>query len=201
MRLPAEQRRRQLLDVAQEVFAERGFHATSMDDVAAGAGVTKPVLYQHFANKRSLFCELLDDVGGRLLARLAEATHEATTGRQRVEAGFAAYFSFVSANPAAFRLLFGASVRNDPEFASHARHSLDAAAEAISSLIDVPLPDEHRLVLAHAVVGIAEATSRRSIVGDDARPPEPEQLAAWVAELTWFGLRGIRGDFSDDPRP
>lgn len=172
-----------------------------MDDVAAGAGVTKPVLYQHFANKRSLFCELLDDVGGRLLARLAEATHEATTGRQRVEAGFAAYFSFVSANPAAFRLLFGASVRNDPEFASHARHSLDAAAEAISSLIDVPLPDEHRLVLAHAVVGIAEATSRRSIVGDDARPPEPEQLAAWVAELTWFGLRGIRGDFSDDPRP
>ena len=194
MRLPAEQRRRQLLDVAQTVFADRGFHATSMDDVAAAAGVTKPVLYQHFANKRALFAELLDDVGSQLLEALATATARATTGRARVEEGFAEYFAFVTEHPAAFRLLFGASVRNDPEFARQAQRSLDAAADAISSLIDVPLDDEHRLVLAHAVVGIAEATSRRSIAGDDAMAhTDASRLASWLAELTWFGLRGVRG--------
>jgi len=62
MRLPAEQRRSQLLLVAVEVFGERGFHATSMDEVAEAAGVTKPVLYQHFPSKRALYRELLDDV-------------------------------------------------------------------------------------------------------------------------------------------
>ncbi len=58
MRLPAEQRRRQLLDVACDVFATSGFSATAMDDIAAAAGVTKPVLYQHFPSKRALFVEL-----------------------------------------------------------------------------------------------------------------------------------------------
>jgi AcrR family transcriptional regulator len=66
-RLPAARRRRQLLDVAQEVFASRGFHATSMDEVAEAAGVTKPVLYQHFDSKRRLYQELLEDVGQQLL--------------------------------------------------------------------------------------------------------------------------------------
>src|SRR6202049_1102795 len=100
MRLPAEQRRRQLLDVALDTFAERGFHATSMDDVAAAAGVTKPVLYQHFPSKRALFLELLDELGRTLLDELAGATAAAHTGRERVEGGFAAYFRFVSANEA-----------------------------------------------------------------------------------------------------
>ena len=62
-RLPAARRRRQLLDVARRVFAERGFHDASMNDIAIAAGVTKPVLYQHFASKRELFAELLGDVG------------------------------------------------------------------------------------------------------------------------------------------
>ena len=65
-RLPAPRRRRQLLDVALDAFAERGFHRTSMDDVAEAAGVTKPVLYQHFGSKRELYLELLDDVGRQL---------------------------------------------------------------------------------------------------------------------------------------
>src|SRR5437764_485619 len=64
-RLPAVQRRRQLLDVSLEVFAGRGFHAASMAEVAQAAGVTKPVLYQHFGSKRELYLELLDDVGQR----------------------------------------------------------------------------------------------------------------------------------------
>lgn len=193
MRLPADRRRRQLLAVAREVFAERGFHATSMDEVAVAAGVTKPVLYQHFPSKRALYQELLADVADELLGTLAAATGGAATGRARVEAGFEAYFRYVTANRAAFRLLFGASVRNDPEFARVAEETVRAAADVISPLIDIPLPGEHRRVLAHALVGMAEATSRRALT-DPAAARDAGELARWLAEVAWFGLRGVRAD-------
>lgn len=192
-RLPADQRRRQLLDIACGVFAESGFHASSMDDIAGAAGVTKPVLYQHFKSKRALFVEVLRDVGGRLLGELATATTPATTGRERVEAGFVAYFGFVTQNEAAFRVLFGAAARNDAEFAVVVDEVLGEVADAISSLIEIPGTVEHRRVLAHAVVGIAEATSRDALSGEGSGI-QPDVLARWVAELSWFGLRGIRTD-------
>lgn len=164
-----------------------------MDDIAGAAGVTKPVLYQHFASKRALFVEVLNDVGGQLLARLATATAEATTGRDRVQAGFAAYFRFVTENESAFRVLFGAAARNDPEFAVVVDRILEDVADAISMLIEIEGTVEHRRVLAHAVIGIAEATSRDALTADGTAL-EPDRLAAWVAELAWFGLRGIRVD-------
>jgi AcrR family transcriptional regulator len=192
-RLPAEQRRRQLLDVACSVFATNGFHATSMDDVASAAGVTKPVLYQHFPSKRALFIELLENVGHELLGLLAEATAAATTGRERVEAGFAAYFSFVTGNEAAFLVLFGAAARNDAEFTEIVERVLDETADAISLLIAIEGTPEHRRVLAHALIGIAEATSRDALT-DDGVSLDPAVLARWVSELAWFGLRGVRAE-------
>jgi len=192
-RLPAERRRQQILDVACTVFADRGFHATAMDDIAAAAGVTKPVLYQHFPSKRALFVELLGDLGQRLLGELERATAAVQSGRERVEAGFASYFWFTSRNEAAFRLLFGASARNDPEFADVIERLLDQIAGVISLLIEIEGTPEHRRVLAHALIGVAEATSRDTLT-DGGAGPEPEQLARWVSELAWFGLRGIRAD-------
>jgi len=191
MRLPADQRRCQLIDVARDVFAERGFHATSMEEIAVAAGVTKPVLYQHFPSKRSLYTELLEDVGEQLLEHLDRATAGAATGREQVEEGFAAYFHFVDSNRSAFRLLFGAPVRNDPEFAVVAERAVSAAAEAISPLIAVPAPPEQRRALANALVGMAEATSRR-MLADPTAESNPDALAHWIAELAWFGLRGVR---------
>jgi AcrR family transcriptional regulator len=193
MRLPADQRRQQLLDVARDVFAEGGFHATSMDDVALRAGVTKPVLYQHFPSKRALYVELLHDTGRLLLHALEAATQRAPSGRERVEEGFAAYFRFVVSNRSAFRLLFGASMRNDPEFARIAESTIAAAVEAISPLIEIPASPEQRMVLANALVGMAESVSRRAIHDPDAED-DAERLARWVAELAWFGLRGVRVD-------
>jgi AcrR family transcriptional regulator len=191
IRLPAEQRRRQLLDVACQQFATRGFHTTSMDDVAAAAGVTKPVLYQHFPSKRALFTELLDDVGHSLITELTTATSAAHSGRERVEEGFAAYFRFVTGNEAAFRVLFGASARNDPEFAEIVERVLDDAADAISLLIEINATEAHRRVLAHGLIGIAEATSRDALTDDGS---DPATLARWVSELAWFGLRGVRAE-------
>jgi AcrR family transcriptional regulator len=179
--------------VACVEFADRGFHATAMDDLALAAGVTKPVFYQHFLSKRALFVAVLEDVGGRLLEVLTAATSSAETGRARVEQGFSAYFRFVESDRAAFRLLFGASARNDPEFADVVDRVLDDAAAAVSTLIEIHGSPEHRMVLAHALVGTAEGISRHALTDPDG-PHEPDQLAAWVSELAWFGLRGVRSD-------
>src|SRR5580693_9731097 len=91
-RLTAEQRRQQLFSVALELFAERGYRATTMDDIALAAGVTKPLVYQHFSSKRDLYQELVDSVAKELLDALHEALHQASGPRQMVEFGFAAYF-------------------------------------------------------------------------------------------------------------
>ncbi len=191
MRLPAEQRRVQLLEVARDMFADRGFHKTPMDELALAAGVTKPVLYQHFPSKRALYVELLELVGAQLLDELGRATAEASSGRERVERGFAAYFRWVAANPSAFRLMFGTSMRNDAEFAAIVEQSLAAAARAVEPLIDIAISGEQRQVLANAIVGLAESTSRRAL-RDGGMLDDPDQLAAWLAELLWFGLRGVR---------
>ncbi len=192
-RLAPDERRRQLLDVACVEFAERGFYATAMDDLALAAGVTKPVFYQHFLSKRALFVAVLEDVGGRLLEVLTEATASVETGRARVEEGFSAYFHFVANDRAAFRLLFGASARNDPEFADVVDRVLTDTAAAVSTLIEIHGSPEHRVVLAHAVVGMAEGISRHALTDPDG-PHDPDQLASWISELSWFGLRGVRSD-------
>jgi AcrR family transcriptional regulator len=190
VRLPAARRRKQLLDVALRVFAERGFHPTSMNDLAEAAGVTKPVLYQHFGSKRELYLELLDDVGSRLRESIGKATSEAATPRQQVERGFAAYFRFVAEHEAAFQVLFGGGSRRDEEFAAYARRVEDSIADMVAGLIDVPGLDERtRRLLAHGIVGLAEGASRHWMLsGSDG---DPDELAHRVAELAWAGLRGI----------
>jgi AcrR family transcriptional regulator len=188
-RLPAARRRRQLLDVAQEAFAGAGFHGTSMDDIADAAGVTKPVLYQHFASKRALFLELLDDVGKQLLDAIATATNAADTPRQQVEAGLTAYFQFVADHHSSFVLLFGDGSRRDEEFAEAVERVEAVIAEFIAALINVDLDGDHRLLLAHAVVGLAEGSSRRWVA---AGANEPAHVAASrVADLAWAGLRAV----------
>lgn len=189
-RLPAPRRKRQLLDVALERFAENGFHGTSMDDIAEAAGVTKPVLYQHFGSKRALFLELLDDVGGQLMQAIATATARAGSPRRQVEAGFAAYATFVVQRESAFRLLFGGGERRDDEFAEITRQVEDTIADAIATLIDADIDDDHRRVLSRAIVGMAEGVARDRLRRHAG--PSPEVLARELADLAWAGLRGVR---------
>ncbi len=207
-RLPAEQRRSQLFDVALVLFAERGYSATTMDDIAEAAGVTKPLLYQHFDSKRALYLELCEAISQRIIAQVAEATAVAAGPRQQVELGFAAFFSLVADDEAAFRFLWGRDVPDDPEVGKALRRVEDAIAEAIDPLIDAGLDPEHRLTLAHAVVGMAEGACRRwidsrqfhyaeggDILDDDARAvsrhAEAERMAVRLADLAWAGLRQV----------
>lgn len=190
MRLPAPERRAQLLRTAVGVFAEHGYHATSMNDVAVAAGVTKPVLYQHFSSKRDLFIELLDDIGEELRDTISKATAEAAGPRQQIEFGFRAYFRFVGDRTDAFRVLFGAGARRDPEFASFARAVESSIATTIAELIVVEgEPVSQRLLLAHSIVGMTESASRYWLAHD--REPDVDALAAQLSQLAWSGLRGI----------
>ncbi|MDZ4828263.1 MAG: helix-turn-helix domain-containing protein [Actinomycetota bacterium] len=197
VRLPADQRRRQLLEVSRDAFAQHGFHATSMDEIAEQAGVTKPVLYQHFPSKRSLYVELLQDTGEQMLAALGNATTTATSGRARLEAALESYFRFAVEQRAAFRLLFSTSIRNDPEFASVVESVVRQASEMTAMFIEIPASEEHRRVLGNAIVGMAEAVGRRAVT-DDAAVDDAVQLARWISELAWFGLRGIRAEDRTD---
>src|SRR5215218_6206434 len=197
-RLPASARRRQLLDAALEAFATRGFHATSMNDVAEAAGVTKPVLYQHFGSKRALYQELLDDVAATLEARIHAATATGSP-RSQVEAGFRAYFTFVAERRSRFTLLFGSGARRDAEFAGTVSRLEASVAEWVASLIDVDIA--HRRTLAYGIVGLAEATSRQWVTG--ALDVTPEELTAQAADLAWRGLRGVERlpSASSGPQP
>jgi len=188
-RLNAVARREQLLDVALEVFARAGYHGASMNDVAEAAGVTKPVLYQHFESKRELYQALLDEVGARLVGAITSATAGTTDGREQTELGFRAYFRWVAQDHDSFRLVYGSGARRDEEFNRAVRRVTAAAAAAIAPLIAADIDDEHRLTLAHAIVGLAEGASRRLVERGDAF--DPDEVARQVSDLAWAGLRGI----------
>src|SRR5271170_8395359 len=143
-RLTAERRRGQLYAVALELFAKRGYRSTTMDDIAEAAGVTKPLLYQHFSSKRALYLELVDSIAQDLLVAIGRAVMRAEGPRQQVELGFAAYFSLVVSREPEFRLLYGRDHADDLELGRALRAVEDAIAEAIDPLIDAGLDDDHR---------------------------------------------------------
>jgi AcrR family transcriptional regulator len=206
-RLTADARRRQLFDVALALFAEHGYAATTMDDIAEAAGVTKPLVYQHFESKRALYLELLDVFSYEMIDRIVQATAAAEGPRQQVELGFAGYFELMVDNESAFRLLYGRDAPDDRELGAALHRVEEAIAEAIDPLIDAGLDPAHRLLLAHAVVGMAEGASRHWLesnrhpgAGSDAaaqpvveidRAAEAERLAAQLADFAWAGLRQV----------
>ena len=200
-RLTADARRRQLFEVALALFAEHGYPSTTMDDIAEAAGVTKPLVYQHFESKRALYLELMDVFSGELVTSIVKATATAQGPRQQVELGFAAYFELMVDNEQAFRLLYGRDAPDDPELGAALVRVEETIAQAIDPLIDAGLDPAHRLLLAHAVVGMAEGASRHwldarkeqsAAAGDgDRGGDEAGRLATRLADFAWAGLRQV----------
>ena len=188
-RLTATARREQLLDVALGVFARSGYHGTSMNDVADAAGVTKPVLYQHFQSKRELYQALLDEVGNRMLATIRSATAGVTDGRSQTELGFRAFFRWVADDHAAFMLLYDSGTGLDEEFSKVRRGVTAGMARAVAPLIAADIDDEHRMTLAHALVGLAEGASRRLV--EQGLAFDPDVVSRQVSDLAWAGLRSV----------
>ena len=188
-RLSAPERREQILGVALRVFAQKGFHNTSMNDVADAAGVTKPVLYQHFDSKRALFIAALETVGEEMITAIRKATERAASGRDKTAAGMVAYFRWVMEDPDAFMLLFGSGTRRDEEFAAVSARIEKTTAEMIAPLIAADLDAEEQQIIAHALIGMSEGASRHLIQRGEKF--DPDTIGAQLATLAWAGLRSI----------
>jgi AcrR family transcriptional regulator len=203
--MPAPQRRSQLLEIALERFARKGYHETSMEEIADAAGVTKPVIYHHFASKTELFIELLDTVGERLILDMAAAIAAETSPYRRLLAGFRSYFDFVCTSTSAYQLLFTSGARISEEFSGPVRRVEESVAAIIARFVEADIDDGHRELLGYAIVGLGEVAARRWVADsataadsamdssgfDGLDPGEGELMAIRLADLIWAGLRAL----------
>ena len=189
-RLPRHERRRQLLDAAREVFVSQGYHAAAMDEIAERAGVSKPVLYQHFPGKLELYLALLDESVDALVETVRGALRSTADNRQRVAATFSAYFEYVAGQGQAFRLVFESDLSNEAAVRDRLERGQRECAEMISQMVrqDAGLDDEEAHLLSVGMVGLAQVTARYWLSTQDRIPREAaEQL---VARLAWRGISG-----------
>src|SRR5690242_17260263 len=189
-RLPRHERRRQLLDAALEVFVSQGYHAAAMDEIAERAGVSKPVLYQHFPGKLDLYLALLDESVAALAATVRTALESTTDNKPRVTATFTAFFDFVGSTGQAFRLVFESDLRNEPAVRARLDESSRECAEMISEIIseDAGIGDEEAHLLGMGLVGMAQVSATYWLGTDRAIPKDAaEQL---MARLAWRGISG-----------
>ena len=131
-RLPRNARRTQLLGAALDVFVERGYHAASMDDIADEAGVSKPVLYQHFPSKLELYLALLDSSVDTIVAGVNDALAATEDNKARVQATVDVLYSYVSKSEAAFRLVFESDLTSDPSVRDRIDRMTVATARAVT---------------------------------------------------------------------
>ncbi len=190
VRLPAPERRRQLLDVALASFADQGFHATSMNDLADAAGVTKPVLYQHFPSKHELYVEILDDVTARLEATIRHAVDAADDERSRLVAGLRAYFNFVDDERDAFVLVFGGGAPRDDDVVRNVRRTEARIAATIADLLGPDVDPVRAGYAAAGILGLAQGTIRHWSHQHDGM--DVDTLAELTADLLSGGLQTLR---------
>ncbi|HLV58474.1 MAG TPA: TetR/AcrR family transcriptional regulator [Natronosporangium sp.] len=187
-RLPRSARRRQLLAAAQEVFVAQGYHAAAMDDIAERAGVSKPVLYQHFPSKLELYLALLDQHCEALATRVREVLASTTDNRERVHAAMRAYFDLIDHESEAFRLVFESDLRNEPSARERVERAERESIEAIADTImaDTGVGRARAELLAAGLVGAAHTAARFWLAGGRTVPKEEaEEL---LAALAWRGI-------------
>ena len=190
-RLPRLARRRQLLSAAQEVFVERGYPAAAMDEIAERAGVSKPVLYQHFPGKLELYLALLDLHVDDMVARCRAALDSTTDNKQRVQAAIGAFFDFVSSQGEAFRLVFESDLRNVAPVRPRMERSLRESADMISQVIqeDTGCSSDEAHLLGVGLVGMAEVSARYWLSSQGSIPKEA--ATQLMARLAWRGISGF----------
>ncbi|HWH29007.1 MAG TPA: TetR/AcrR family transcriptional regulator [Mycobacteriales bacterium] len=193
-RLPRQARRKQLLSAAQAVFVASGYHAAAMDDIAERAGVSKPVLYQHFPSKLELYLALLDQHAEALVARVHEALESTTDNHQRVAASVQAYFDFVDGagtpGEGAFRLVFESDLRNEPAVGERVTRMTQECVDAIARTIahDTGYREEEAVLLSVALSGLAEVSARWWLSAGAAVPKE--RAVELLVGLVWRGISG-----------
>jgi AcrR family transcriptional regulator len=195
-RLTAEQRRDSILDAALEVFARRGFHGSSIDEIAQAAGVSKALIYEHFPSKRDLHVSLLERHVQEIFEALAVAAATSDPGEVRLRAGVDAFLEFVERRRDAFRMLFRDAVEPDVAeiVASVQRQAAAAVAGMIASEPRTTPESPERDRQAIEMVGQQLTGAVQSLAiwwGDHPEVPR-EVLVESVMNFAWVGLERLR---------
>jgi AcrR family transcriptional regulator len=191
-RMPRSARRKQLLAAAREVFVAQGYHAAAMDDIADRAGVSKPVLYQHFPGKLELYLALLDTHADALVQRVRHAMDSTVDNTARLHNAISAYFDFVVGegpdDQGAFRLVFETDLRNDPAVRERVERTSRLCMEAVADTIavDTGLPRPQAELLSVALTGLSEMVARWWL-DTDRLVPKGEAIRL-LETLAWRGL-------------
>ncbi len=190
-RLSRGARRAQLLLAARDVFAAQGYHAAAMDDIAERAGVSKPVLYQHFPGKLELYQALLTTYADELVEKVSGAIEHTAENRDRVHAAVAAYFDFVAGEGRAYRLVFESDLRGDPEAASVVDSALNRCIDSIAGAVttDAGLDFDRAQLLAVGLVGLSQVGAQYWLDSDQRIPRE--EAVALMSSLAWRGIAGF----------
>jgi AcrR family transcriptional regulator len=195
-RLSAAERRQQILAAAQEVFAKRGYHGSSLDEIAQASGTSKALIYEHFDSKRALHETLLAEHAGELLRRFEVNAAEGATGEERLRSGVDAFFGWVQERPEAWRALFRDAA--DPELAPMVDQLQARITQAIVAMMQRPgagvggaATDEAIDMYAQLSSGACQALA--NWWGEHPDVPR-ELLVDRVLEFCWTGLeRSARG--------
>ncbi len=190
VRMTGKERREQLLDVGRALFAEKGFEVTSIEEVAARAGVSKPVVYEHFGGKEGLYAVVVD----RAMRSLLDAVISALTGnspRALVEQATLALLTYIEEETDGFRIL----VRDSPVATSTGTFS--SLLNDIASQVEYVLRQEFSArhfnadlagMYSQMLVGMVALTGQWWL---EVRQPSREEVAAHLVNLGWNGLRGL----------
>jgi AcrR family transcriptional regulator len=188
VRLSKGARRAVLLAAAQDVFAANGYHATAMDEIAERAGVSKPVLYQHFPGKLELYLALVQAHGDDLVRLVRTAIESTSDNKLRVHGAMGAYFDFVEREGQAFRLVFESDLRNEPAVQQAIERANSACAHPIAEVIkhDTGLDEHQAQLLAVGWVGLSQMAAR-SWLNTNPRLPK-EDAVALLSTFAWKGF-------------
>jgi AcrR family transcriptional regulator len=179
-RLSGEERRVAILESALAVFADRGYHASSIDDIAREGGISKALIYEHFSSKQQLYAELLEQHAGELFERLGAAMEEAgKAGAARLAVGLDAFYRFVEEHRVAWRMLFREA--NDPEMVAVLERIVAEVTGVVAALI-------------------AEDPGSRSSAGDEAGREQGIQMLAQMLVGSVQSLSNWWADHQEVPR-
>ncbi len=190
VRMSGQERREQLLTVGRKLFAEKGFEAVSVEEIASSAKVSKPVVYEHFGGKEGLYAVLVDREMNYLLNSFEEAL-TGTNPRLLLEQAGMALFDYIDEYPDGFRIL----VRDSPVSTSNSTFA--------SLIIDVATQVEHLLANEFAAHKMDKKLARmysQMLVGMvaltgqwwlDVRKPKKDEVVAHLVNLAWNGLAGM----------
>ncbi|MFL6055841.1 MAG: TetR/AcrR family transcriptional regulator [Actinoallomurus sp.] len=190
-RLPRLARRRQLLGAAQAVFVAQGYHAAAMDEIAERAGVSKPVLYQHFPGKLELYLALLEEHAEGLVQRLRDALASTPDNKLRVQRTIEAFYDFVAGEGEAYRLVFESDLRNVAPVRARVDRTNQQCAEMIAQVIqeDTGVSSDEAHLLGIGLVGMAEVSARYWLSQRGTIPKA--QAEHLIARLQWRGISGF----------